>query len=296
MEKIMQGKIIKGIAGFYYVHVVGCGIYGCKAKGVFRIKDKKPLVGDNVEIAVLDEKEKLGIITELFPRTSQLIRPTVANIDQALIIFAVSSPEPNLNLLDRFLVMMEMQQVASIICFNKKDLVSKEDQDRLKEIYQESKYPLIFTSVYKKEGIEEIKKLLYCKTTALAGPSGVGKSSLLNEIQPDANMQIGEISEKIKRGKHTTRHSEIFQLEGNTYLMDTPGFTSLSLEELEKEELKKYFVEFKEYEKDCKFKGCVHMNEPICGVKQAVLDGRIHSSRYENYVMLYEELKEKRKY
>lgn len=292
----MQGKIVKGIAGFYYVHVVEHGVYECKAKGLFRLKDKKPLVGDNVEITVLDEKEKLGNITELFPRTSQLLRPAVANVDQALIIFAVSSPEPNFNLLDRFLITMEMQQIETIICFNKKDLISKEEQDKVKEIYQASNYPLIFTSVYTKEGVEEVKDLLKNKTTTLAGPSGVGKSSLLNQIQPDAKMQIGEISQKIKRGKHTTRHSEIFHVGGSTYLMDTPGFTSLSIEELEKEELKEYFIEFKEYEEKCKFKGCAHINEPVCGVKQAVLDGEIHSSRYENYRMLYEELKGKKKY
>lgn len=289
----MQGKIIKGIAGFYYVHVVNSGIYECKAKGIFRNQNQKPLVGDNVEIVILDEGEKLGNITELFPRKNELIRPAVANVDQALIIFALTQPEPNFNLLDRFLISMEKQGVKTIICFNKKDLASKEQIETCSEIYKKSGYRLITSCIKTKEGIREIKEVLKDKTTVLAGPSGVGKSSLLNSLIPDAKMEIGKVSEKIKRGKHTTRHSEIFHVEGETYLFDTPGFTSLLLPDLEKEALRSYYFEFNPYENTCRFNGCVHINEPECSVKSALEQGEVNPIRYSNYKDLFEELKEK---
>lgn len=292
----MQGKIVKGIAGFYYVHVEEKGIYECKAKGSFRNQKVKPLVGDDVEIDILDEKEKLGNITRLFPRKNELIRPTVANIDQALIIFAAMDPEPNFNLLDRFLIMMEKQQVDTIICFNKTDLLKEEQLEQLKEAYTICHYPILYISNQTGEGLAEIKRLLQGKTTALAGPSGVGKSSLLNILKPDANMETGSISEKIKRGKHTTRHSELFHLEAGTYIMDTPGFTSLYVNDFDKDELKDYFVEFQEYEGQCRFTGCVHISEPDCKVKQALEEGKISRIRYEDYVSLYQEIKEGRKY
>ncbi len=292
----MKGKIIKGIAGFYYVHVVEQGIYECKAKGIFRNQKVKPLVGDDVEIDILDEKEKLGNITRLFPRKNELIRPTVANIDQALVIFAAMDPEPNFNLLDRFLIMMEKQQVNTIICFNKTDLLKEEELEQLKNAYTICHYPILYISNQTGEGLVEIKELLQGKTTALAGPSGVGKSSLLNFLKPDANMETGSISEKIKRGKHTTRHSELFHLEDRTYLMDTPGFTSLYVNELDKDELKDYFIEFKEYEGQCRFTGCVHINEPDCMVKQALAEGKISRIRYGDYVELYNEIKQGRRY
>lgn len=292
----MQGKIVKGIAGFYYVHIVEKGIYECKAKGSFRNQKIKPLVGDNVEIDVLDEKEKLGNITRLFPRKNELIRPTVANIDQALILFAAMEPEPNFNLLDRFLIAMERQSVDTVICFNKTDLLEEEKLLELKQAYTVCHYPILYISNRTGEGLDEIRALLDGKTTALAGPSGVGKSSLLNILKPDANMETGSISEKIKRGKHTTRHSELFFVAGNTYIMDTPGFTSLYVNDLDKNELKDYFVEFGEYEKECRFTGCVHINEPDCGVKRALEAGKISRIRYENYVDLYHEIKEGKRY
>ena len=289
----MQGKIIKGIAGFYYVHVVNSGLYECKAKGIFRNSNQKPFVGDNVEIVILDEEKKLGNITELFPRKNELIRPAVVNIDQALIIFALTQPEPNFNLLDRFLISMERQGVETIICFNKKDLATKEQIKRCYETYEKSGFTTITTCLKTREGIEEIDKVLKNKTTVLAGPSGVGKSSLLNILIPNAKMEIGTLSEKIKRGKHTTRHSEIFHLEGDTYIFDTPGFTSLLLPDLEKEDLRNYYFEFNPYENKCRFNGCVHINEPECSVKLALQQGVINPIRYSNYKGLYEELKEK---
>lgn len=292
----MQGKIVKGISGFYYVHVVEFGIYECKAKGAFRNQKIKPLVGDNVEIVVLDEAEKKGNIEEILPRENELIRPAVANIDLALIIFAAAKPQPNFNLLDRFLIMMEYQKVPVSICFNKTDLVTEEELHTFADIYEVCGYHIVFTSAKQEHGIEEMLELLQGKTTAVAGPSGVGKSSLVNCLQPNIQMETGAISRKIERGKHTTRHSEIIPIYGNTYIMDTPGFSTLNIPGFEKEDLQQYYPDFVPFEPYCRFKGCSHINEPDCGVKNAILEGKISNLRYENYKLLYEELKNIRKY
>lgn len=292
----MQGKIIKGIAGFYYVHVVESGLYECKAKGVFRKEKIKPLVGDFVEIDILDEAEKKGNIVEILERKNELIRPAVANIDQALVVFAVTKPKPHFNLLDRFLIMMESKEIPVILCFNKKDIATEPEIQELKEIYETCGYQMVFTSALEEENVDEVKALLHGKTTAIAGPSGVGKSSLINIFQPDANMETGSISEKIERGKHTTRHSELIWIEDNTYIMDTPGFSSLYTNAFEKEELKYYFREFTAFEGQCKFIGCDHIHEPGCAIKQALEDGKIHPVRYKNYLEMYQELKDKRRY
>ena len=292
----MQGKIVKGIAGFYYVHVVESGLYECKAKGIFRKEKLKPLVGDMVEIDILDETEKKGNIVKILERKNELIRPAVANIDQALVVFAVTKPKPHFNLLDRFLIMMECKEIPVILCFNKKDIATEPEIQELKEIYETCGYQMVFTSAMKEENVGELKELLRGKTTAIAGPSGVGKSSLINIFQPDANMETGSISEKIERGKHTTRHSELIWVEENTYIMDTPGFSSLYTNEFEKEELKYYFREFDPYEGQCKFLGCDHIHEPGCRVKQALEEGKVHPIRYQNYLEMYQELKDKRRY
>ncbi len=292
----MQGKIVKGIAGFYYVHVVESGLYECKAKGIFRKEKLKPLVGDMVEIDILDETEKKGNIVKILERKNELIRPAVANIDQALVVFAVTKPKPHFNLLDRFLIMMESKDIPVILCFNKKDIATEPEIQELKEIYETCGYQMVFTSALEEENVEQLKALLKGKTTAIAGPSGVGKSSLINIFQPDANMETGSISEKIERGKHTTRHSELIWVEENTYIMDTPGFSSLYTNEFEKEELKYYFREFEAYEGQCKFLGCAHIHEPGCRVKQALEEGKVHPIRYQNYLEMYQELKDKRRY
>ena len=292
----MQGKIVKGIAGFYYVHVVESGLYECKAKGVFRKEKIKPLVGDFVEIDVLDEVEKKGNIIDVLPRKNELIRPAVANIDQALVVFAVTKPKPHFNLLDRFLIMMESKHIPVILCFNKKDIATEPEMQSLKEIYESCGYQIVFTSATESENVDEVKTLLQGKTTAIAGPSGVGKSSLINRLQPEANMETGSISEKIERGKHTTRHSELIWIEEETYIMDTPGFSSLYTNEFEKEELKYYFTEFEPFEGQCKYLDCDHIQEPGCAIRQAVESGKIHPVRYENYLEMYKELKEKRRY
>ena len=244
MDKNMQGKIVKGISGFYYVHVAGSGIYECKAKGIFRNQKIKPLVGDNVTIAVLDEEQMLGNIEEILPRENALIRPAVANIDQALVIFAA----------------------------------------------------VVYTSAREQRGIDALLERLDGKVTSVAGPSGVGKSSIINCLQPERQMETGAISRKIERGRHTTRHSEIIPIKEQTYIMDTPGFSTLDIPGLKKEDLWWYYPEFEEYEPNCRFKGCSHIGEPDCGVKEAVEAGKISRLRYENYMQLYQELKEQKKY
>lgn len=292
----MQGKIIKGIAGFYYVHTEKGQVYECKAKGVFRKNKIKPLVGDNVVIDIIDEKEAKGNVVEILERKNELIRPAVSNIDQALVIFAAAKPEPNFNLLDRFLIMMERQGVDTIICFNKKDIVTQAEIEKLKDTYVNSGYKIVFTSTKQSDGVKEIEDLIRGKTTAVAGPSGVGKSSIINILQPNAEMETGAISTKIERGRHTTRHSELIYIEENTYIMDTPGFSSLFINDFEKEELKDYFPEFAEYQEGCKFQGCAHINEPKCMVKDALLEGKISQVRYNNYLEMFNELKNKRRY
>lgn len=293
----MKGKIIKGIAGFYYVHVPKEDeTFECKAKGIFRKQDIKPLVGDDVEIDTENQPEGKGTIVSILPRKNDIIRPAVANVDQAMVIFAAAEPAPNLNLLDRFLIMMQRQRVHTIICFNKKDIANQKEMALLIDTYMRSGNEVVSISVLQDEGIPIIRSMIKGKTTVLAGPSGVGKSSLINIINPKAQMEIGSVSEKIKRGKHTTRHSELIYVDDNTYVMDTPGFSSLYIHEIDKEELKDYFNEFNEYEEKCRFIGCMHLNEPGCAVKEALDQGIISGIRYDNYKALYKELKDIKKY
>ena len=289
----MQGKIIKGIAGFYYIYAEDGNVYECKAKGIFRKDNFKPLVGDNVEITVLNEEEKEGSVTSILPRRNSLIRPAVANVDQAFLIFAMENPKPNFLLLDRFLIMMKQQEIPAVICFNKKDVGEKEEMEKLYEIYTGCGYRVVLSSTYEGEGMDEILK---GKTTVVAGPSGVGKSSITNCMQGEVQMETGEISKKLKRGKHTTRHSQVIPVEKNTFLVDTPGFSSLYLTDMKEEELRDYFPEFVMYEPQCRFQGCMHIHEPGCAVKKALSEGKISQQRYDNYLALYEELKEKRRY
>ena len=291
----MQGRIVKGIAGFYYVDTED-GIFECRAKGIFRNQKVKPLVGDLVELEVLSQEEKEGSVISILPRKSELIRPAVANVDQALVIFALVSPKPNFNLLDRFLVLMEKQGIPALICMNKTDLASDEMIAEVRKRYRNSGYPLLFVSAAQKEGIEAIREYLRGKTTTVAGPSGVGKSSLINLLQDGVQMQTGAVSEKIERGRHTTRHTELMWVEEDTYILDTPGFSSIELFGIEKEELGGYFPEIAAHAGDCRFRGCAHLAEPDCAVKEAVDNGEISKGRYENYQLLYEDLKKKTGY
>ena len=292
----MTGKIMKGIGGFYYVYVEQQGLYECRARGIFRNKKMKPNVGDVVDIDVLSEEEKTGNLVKIHKRKNQLIRPMASNVDQALVIFSVHEPEPNFHLLNRFLITMEQQEIPVIICFNKTDLSTEQQQEQLRKDYENSGCIVVFQAAAKGEGITQVEELLRGKTTIMAGPSGVGKSSTLNCISKDRQMETGGVSEKIKRGKHTTRHSELFMIGEDSYIMDTPGFSSLYVNDFEKEELKYYFPEFEHYEGQCRFNGCDHIHEPGCAVKEAVEKGKIHAVRYEDYKELYEELKNKRRY
>ncbi len=292
----MQGKIIKGIAGFYYVYTKELGLLECKAKGIFRKDKRKPLVGDNVCVELISREDRTGNITEIQQRDNALIRPAVANVDQALVIFAAARPKPNFNLLDRFLLTMEYQQVHTVICFNKIDMVSREEIDDMADIYDACGYPVILTSARDNRGVEEMLALLKKKTTVVAGPSGVGKSSLVNLIQGDTKMETRAVSEKIQRGRHTTRHSQMIPIDSDTFILDTPGFSSLNVPDMEEVELQTFFPEFAKYEPVCRFQGCLHLKEPDCGVKQALEEGKISAGRYENYRQIMEEIRGRKKY
>ena len=290
----MTGKIIKGVGGFYYVHDRVSKVYECRARGVFRNLGIKPLVGDDVEIEILSGTE--GNVTKILPRKNALIRPAVANIDQAMVVFAAADPKPNRNLLDRFLVTMGYQGVPVVLCINKADLDQEEQARKLAEIYEKAGYEVLLISALHDEDLEQVRSRLHGKTTALAGPSGVGKSTLTNRIQPEASMETGAVSEKIRRGRHTTRHSELFFVEPDTFLMDTPGFSSIFVDDMEPGKLAALFPEFESFVPQCRFLGCAHVGERECGIKDAVSRGEIDKERYENYRLIYEELKNKRRY
>ena len=290
----MTGKIIKGVAGDYTVITPDDKRYICRAKGIFRKNGITPLIGDNVEIEILSETE--GNILSIGKRRNSLIRPACANVDQVLLVFAATSPEPNFNLLDRFLIMMQKQSVSTVLLFNKTDIADDVRLKILAQNYEASGVKVIFASILNKEGTDAIHEVLEGKTTILAGPSGVGKSSMMNLMSPENSFEVGELSERIGRGKQTTRHTELVELHNGTYLCDSPGFSSIYLEGIDHKELKNYFPEFEPYFEKCRFLSCNHINEPDCAVKEAVADGRISKIRYENYCTLYNELKNKQRY
>ncbi len=290
----MTGKIIKGIGGFYYIHSPETDrVYSCRAVGIFRKVGIKPLVGDNVGFEVLDAAKGEGSLTAIDERRNVLIRPAVANIDQAMVVFAVREPDLNTNLLDRFLIYMGMQDIPVNIFLNKSDLNRNGLMEHYREIYEHAGYKVICGSTENEADVDCILELLKGKTTVLAGPSGVGKSSLTNKLNDGVCMEVGELSAKIKRGKQTTRHTELFTIDADSYVLDTPGFTSLYVTGVDKDRLQFYFDEFLPYYDKCKFTGCSHIYEAdeICAVKRAVDAGDIPAERYENYRLIYEELK-----
>ena len=290
---MQQGKIIKSISGFYEVHTREGITYRCRARGLFRALGQKPLVGDDVEIEITDTVSvpPEGSVMRILPRRNSLVRPNVANVDQAVLLFAITHPVPSYNMLDRFLILMDRKELPAVLCFNKTDLARKEEIEALRETYEDCGCRVLFMSNYQGEGIEELRKVLEGRTSVITGPSGAGKSTLINTLCPEARMETGELSRKIARGKNTTRHIELLSAGADTYLVDTPGFTSLFLEEMEAEQLRYCYPEFGPYEGTCRFGGCVHIHEPSCRVREAVEAGKIHPIRYRNYCELYEELR-----
>ncbi|WP_308681141.1 ribosome small subunit-dependent GTPase A [Stomatobaculum longum] len=289
----MRGKIIKGIAGFY---LVDCGgeVLTCKARGLFRKRGEKPLVGDLAEVEAAQTSESEANIVTLLPRKNRLIRPAVSNVDQALVVMAVRTPDPQFYLLDQYLVTMELQEIPAAILFTKEDLDRGELAD-YRSRYETAGYPVFSVSAENGSGLEALRAYLAGKTTVLAGPSGVGKSTLTNLLCPTANMETGELSRKNLRGKQTTRHTELFCLGENSYLLDTPGFTAVEVWG-DTEAFKQAFPEIRALEGQCRFTGCNHRAEPDCAVKAAVARGEIAASRYESYRKMAEESAERRKY
>lgn len=283
----MEGTIIKGVGGLYCVKVDE-KIINCKVRGKFRFKEKTPMVGDRVTISLEENKDDEGVIEEIHERVSELIRPVVANVTQAFVFFTLKSPDLNLDLLFKFLVLCEYNHLRSIICFNKMDLVKDEDKEVM-DMLENIGYEVIKITAKEGKGIEELKNKIRDNISVFCGPSGVGKSTTLNAMVGRELMETGDISKKLQRGKHTTRHSELIEYEGG-YLVDTPGFSSLDINFIDKLELKKCFPEFEKYEDLCKFNDCMHNKEPKCAVKEAVDKKEINEQRYEFYIKTLEEL------
>lgn len=288
-----KGIIFKGIGGFYYV-MQGGVLYECKARGKFKNDKIVPMVGDYVTISIYDEEKKLGVVEEIHERKNALIRPAVANVDQAIVVFSIKNPMPNITLLDKMIVLAEHSGLEVIICFNKSDLDVNFDFEMYKQIYSGAGYQVVSTCALSREGVDDLLELLKGKINVFSGPSGVGKSSLLNAIE-DYSVEVGALSEKIKRGKHTTRHSELFELTNGGIIVDTPGFTSLSVAEIEEDQLHEYFPDLKRYAASCRFDNCLHQNEPDCAVKAAVEAGELPKIRYEAYLYIYKEIEEQRR-
>ena len=292
---MIEGIITKGVGGNYYVDI-GHKIIECRARGLFRLKNIKPLVGDKVLIRITEEDEETGYIEEIKERTNEIKRPTVANAQQLLIIFAVKNPEPSFLLLDKLLIAAEVNNLKPVICFNKADLADEEQKENIRNILKNTGYKIIFTSKYNEDSLIELKNILKDKLNVFSGPSGVGKSSIMNAVQPDFILKTGEISEKLKRGKHTTRHAEIYKLSIGGYAVDTPGFSSFELEGIDEYSLKNYYPEIVKYDEGCKFLDCLHYKEPNCAIKEAVNNNLISKERYNNYIKLLEQIKSNKPY
>jgi len=286
---MIKGIIIRGVGGNYYVDI-GNEIIECRARGLFRLKNIKPLVGDRVLIRLTEEDEHSGYIEEINERTNEIKRPSVANVEQLLIFFAVTNPEPSFLLLDKLLIAAEVNKLKPVICFNKSDLADEKRKNEIKDILKNTDYNVVFTSKNDQKSIDKLKSILKDKLSVFSGPSGVGKSSVMNAVQPDFQLKIGEISDKLKRGKHTTRHAEIYKLNFGGYVVDTPGFSSFELEGINEYELKEYYPEIKKLDSGCRFADCLHYREPNCVIKDAVKTGLISETRYLNYVRLLEQI------
>ncbi len=282
----MIGIITKGIGGLYTVYTED-GSIQCKARGIFRKDNIKPCIGDKVEISTQDDGSNM--IEYIFDRETEMIRPKVSNVNQVIIVFSIKNPKINLDLLDRFIVLAEEVGLKIVICINKLDIQNSDIND-IKEIYTNAGYEVVLTTIHENDGLEQLKQLIKGNITVFAGPSGVGKSSLVNKILGKELMETGEISKKIKRGKHTTRHSELIVFDEKSYIVDSPGFTSLSLNHIESTDLKKYFIEFNKFSDECEFLNCNHDKEKKCGIKNNINKG-INEQRYNRYLFFYNELK-----
>lgn len=289
----MQGIIIGNVSNTYKIETTE-KIYVAYARGKFKNRDIKPLVGDRVEIEVTDEEKNEAIIEEILPRNNEIKRPKIANIDQIIFIISTKNPKPDLLMLDKQLAYAEKIHVEPIIVVNKCDL--KEIYKSIKELYSKVGYKVIVTSAKHNIGIDELKQVLQNKISVFSGNSGVGKSSIINALFDKEKTQEGEISKKNKKGKNTTTDTKLYKLEKDTYIADTPGFSSFEISEIESTELDKCFREFVPEIEKCEFVGCTHIKEENCGVKKAMQEGRVSTERYERYCNMYDELKEKEKY
>lgn len=292
MAEKRQGKIIKGIGGFYYVDIETEQPIETRARGLFRKNGVVPLVGDFVEISI-DAQGKGGFVEKILPRKNQLVRPPVANIDILAIVAATIQPRPNLYVLDKMIAAAAYVGIQPILCLNKIDLSGGEE---LEKIYSSAGYTVIKLSALQKENFESLRTLLKGKTTAFAGNSGVGKSSILNCLFDDTIFATGLVNEKIERGRHTTRHSELVPLPSGGYVIDTPGFSTFQLTEIAPQQVAELFAEFQPYLSSCRFTDCLHTCEKGCAVLSAVQQGKISASRHQNYVRLLEEVQSEKKW
>jgi len=288
-----EGKIVKALSGFYYV-THGEDIIQCRGRGVFRKNKITPLVGD--EVVFQAENDQEGYILEVKERKNELVRPPIANVDQAILVFSSVEPDFSTVLLDRFLVLVEFNHIRPLICITKMDLTTKEQEQKIMEYaghYKAADYEVILTSSETETGIEKLQPHVENKISVFAGQSGVGKSSLLNALRPDLELKTDHISSHLGRGKHTTRHVELIKI-GNGLIADTPGFSSLEFTNIETEDLTACFPEIQKASENCKFRGCLHVTEPKCGVKSALQSGEIPSYRYEHYVDFLQEIKDRK--
>ena len=285
-----EGMITKAISGFYYVQE-GDVVRQCRARGVFKKNGITPLVGDRVVYTESGSRE--GVVEEVLPRKNQLVRPPIANIDQAVLTFSAKEPDFNTKLLDRMLVHVERVGLPAVIVLTKRDLLADQDQaERWLHPYRDMGYQTVAISSREQEGLETVRDLLRGRLSGLAGNSGVGKSTLLNSLAPDLKLNTAEISQKLGRGRHTTRHSEIFRIFEETYVIDTPGFSTLEFEEYEPEELSQYFRDIWNISKDCKYRGCLHESEDGCAVRRSSEEGKLNDDRYKHYLEFLAEVKE----
>lgn len=283
-----KARIVKGVGGNYMILADGELLQG-RLRGKLRKSKVRPAVGDYVELSV--DPEGNFMIEKILPRKNALLRPVIANVDCAIIVFALKSPDPHLNLLDRFLVMSAVRGIDAIICLNKGDLVSDAETEKMAEIYRKAGYQVLVTSAKSETGIMELREVLRDRISVFAGPSGVGKSSLLNAVQEGLALRIGEVSEKTQRGKHTTRHTELLLLKGGGAVADTPGFSALDLAALDSRDIQMGYPEMEALAGSCRFNDCLHRTEPGCAVRDA-----IDPVRYENYLLLLDETMNKRRY